>query len=109
MLSRQPGTGVGAGYRRRGRRGNCQWDRACGRSRLGIPCDVGDPESVSRVFATISKGPIDMLINSAGIAHIGTISTTNVQDFERIFRVMYKEPIFACRLRSPPWSGNPVV
>ena len=54
----------------------------------GIPCDVAEPESVSRVFTTISsKGPIDMLINSAGIAQIGTIATTNVQDFERIFRV----------------------
>ena len=109
MLSRQPGTGVGAGYRRRGREATASGIAHAGGRAWGIPCDVGDPESVSRVFATISKGPIDMLINSAGIAHIGTISTTNVQDFQRIFRVMYKEPIFACRLRSPPWSGNPVV
>jgi 2-keto-3-deoxy-L-fuconate dehydrogenase len=53
-----------------------------------LACDVADPESVSRVFASIaSKGPIDILINSAGIAHIGTITTTSIQDFERIFKV----------------------
>jgi NAD(P)-dependent dehydrogenase (short-subunit alcohol dehydrogenase family) len=43
---------------------------------------------VSGVFTTIaSKGPIDILVNSAGIAHIGTIATTNIQDFERLFKV----------------------
>jgi 2-keto-3-deoxy-L-fuconate dehydrogenase len=61
--------------------------RAGGKS-WALACDVADPESVGRVFATIaSKGPIDILINSAGIAHIGTIATTSIQDFERIFRV----------------------
>jgi 2-keto-3-deoxy-L-fuconate dehydrogenase len=53
-----------------------------------LPCDVADPESVTRVFATITaKGPLDILVNSAGIAHIGKITTTSLQDFERIFRV----------------------
>jgi 2-keto-3-deoxy-L-fuconate dehydrogenase len=53
-----------------------------------LPCDVADPESVTRIFATITaKGPLDILVNSAGIAHIGTIATTSLQDFERIFRV----------------------
>jgi 2-keto-3-deoxy-L-fuconate dehydrogenase len=51
-------------------------------------CDVADPESVSRVFAAIAAdGPINILVNSAGISHIGTISTTTVADFDRIFRV----------------------
>jgi 2-keto-3-deoxy-L-fuconate dehydrogenase len=53
-----------------------------------LPCDVADPESVSRVFTTIaSAGSIDILVNCAGIAHIGTIATTSLADFERIFRV----------------------
>jgi NAD(P)-dependent dehydrogenase (short-subunit alcohol dehydrogenase family) len=51
-------------------------------------CDVADAESVNRVFTSIAAaGSIDILINSAGIAHIGTIATTTVQDFERVFRV----------------------
>jgi NAD(P)-dependent dehydrogenase (short-subunit alcohol dehydrogenase family) len=53
-----------------------------------LPCNVADPESVSRAFATITaKGPLDILVNSAGVAHIGTITTTTLQDFERIFRI----------------------
>ncbi len=61
---------------------------AAGGQAWSLPCDVADPESVARVFATISaKGPLDILVNSAGIAHIGTITTTSLQDFDRIFRV----------------------
>jgi 2-keto-3-deoxy-L-fuconate dehydrogenase len=53
-----------------------------------LACDVAEPESVSRAFSTISsRGPLDILVNSAGIAHIGTITTTSLQDFDRIFRV----------------------
>jgi 2-keto-3-deoxy-L-fuconate dehydrogenase len=53
-----------------------------------LQCDVADPESVSHVFSSIaSAGPIDMLVNSAGIAHIGTIATTKTPEFERIFKV----------------------
>ncbi len=51
-------------------------------------CDVADPEGVSGVFASITAdGPINILVNSAGISHIGTISTTTVADFDRLFRV----------------------
>jgi 2-keto-3-deoxy-L-fuconate dehydrogenase len=61
--------------------------RAGGRA-SSLQCDVADPESVSQVFNAIAdQGPIDILINSAGIAHIGTIATTSVEDFERLFRV----------------------
>jgi 2-keto-3-deoxy-L-fuconate dehydrogenase len=60
---------------------------AGGRARA-LACDVADQESVGRAFTTIaSEGPLDILVNSAGIAHIGTITTTSLQDFERIFRV----------------------
>jgi 2-keto-3-deoxy-L-fuconate dehydrogenase len=61
--------------------------KAGGRGRA-LACDVADPESVSRAFTIIaSEGPLDILVNSAGIAHIGTITTTSLQDFDRIFRV----------------------
>jgi 2-keto-3-deoxy-L-fuconate dehydrogenase len=59
--------------------------RGCG---LSLQCDVADPESVQRAFSSMaSQGSIDMLVNSAGIAHIGTIATTSMEDFERIFKV----------------------
>jgi 2-keto-3-deoxy-L-fuconate dehydrogenase len=62
--------------------------KAAGGRASSLQCDVADPESVSQVFHAIAdQGPIDILINSAGIAHIGTIATTSVEDFERLFRV----------------------
>jgi 2-keto-3-deoxy-L-fuconate dehydrogenase len=59
-----------------------------GRQAWALPCDVANPESVTQVFTTIaSAGSIDILVNCAGISHIGTIETTSLADFERIFRV----------------------
>jgi 2-keto-3-deoxy-L-fuconate dehydrogenase len=60
----------------------------CGRS---LQCDVADPESVMQIFSAVAaQGPIDSLVNSAGVAHIGTLESTSIQDFERIFRVNVK-------------------
>ncbi|RIV21530.1 SDR family oxidoreductase [Fibrisoma montanum] len=44
-------------------------------------------ETVDRIVA---KGPIHILVNNAGIAHVGTVETTSEADFERIFRVNVK-------------------
>ena len=63
---------------------------AGGRGR-SLQCDVADPESVTRIFSAVAaQGPIDALVNSAGVAHIGTLASTSIQDFERIFRVNVK-------------------
>jgi NAD(P)-dependent dehydrogenase (short-subunit alcohol dehydrogenase family) len=54
----------------------------------GIACDVTDPASVERAFAEAAEsGPIDLLVNSAGIAHIGTLLTTTPEDLDRLYRV----------------------
>lgn len=61
--------------------------QAGGRAR-SVMCNIADPQSVSGAFASItSEGSIDILVNCAGIAHIGTIATTTLEDFDRIFRV----------------------
>jgi len=55
---------------------------------MGIGCDVSNEESVAAAFAEIAKGgPCEILVNSAGIAHVGTIETTSSEDFDRLFRV----------------------
>jgi NAD(P)-dependent dehydrogenase (short-subunit alcohol dehydrogenase family) len=54
----------------------------------GIACDVTDAASVEHAFAEAgSDGPIDLLVNSAGIAHIGTLLSTSAEDFDRLYRV----------------------
>lgn len=51
-------------------------------------CNVADEEQVRKVFAAITAtSRIDILVNSAGIAHIGNIEKTTGDDFTRIFNV----------------------
>jgi NAD(P)-dependent dehydrogenase (short-subunit alcohol dehydrogenase family) len=52
----------------------------------GLACDVGSEESVRKTFAEIT-GPIDILVNCAGVAHVGTLQSTSVDDFEQLFGV----------------------
>lgn len=51
-------------------------------------CDVSDQEMVISLFNKIER--IDILINNAGIAHVGRADTTSAADFERIFNVNVK-------------------
>ncbi|HET9485921.1 MAG TPA: glucose 1-dehydrogenase, partial [Chryseosolibacter sp.] len=55
-------------------------------------CDVSDQVGVTTVIQQIIQeaGKLDILVNSAGIAHIGKLETTTEQDFDRIFRVNIK-------------------
>ncbi len=52
---------------------------------VGIGCDVSDEKSVAAAFA--DSGPCEILVNSAGIAHVGTIESTSAEDFDRLFNV----------------------
>jgi 2-keto-3-deoxy-L-fuconate dehydrogenase len=51
-------------------------------------CDVSDHNAVHEVFKQI--GNINILINNAGIAHIGKADTTEEADFDRVMRVNVK-------------------
>lgn len=54
-----------------------------------INCDISDEGSVDDAFKQIKNnyGRIDILINNAGIAHIGKITETNPEDFDRIIKI----------------------
>lgn len=51
-------------------------------------CNVADQQQVKNIFSQI--GSIDILVNSAGVSHIGKAHTTNEDDFDRIFNVNVK-------------------
>jgi len=55
---------------------------------IAIICDVGDTESVSRAFQHLDR--LDVLVNSAGIAHVGTVEQTTPEDLDRLYRVNVK-------------------
>lgn len=50
------------------------------------PCDVSSEPSVLATFGGLS-GPIDILVNCAGIAHVGNLSSTTIEDMDRLFAV----------------------
>jgi NAD(P)-dependent dehydrogenase (short-subunit alcohol dehydrogenase family) len=51
-------------------------------------CDVTQQAALKATFAAI--GTIDILVNSAGISHIGKCDSTSEEDFDRIFQVNVK-------------------
>jgi NAD(P)-dependent dehydrogenase (short-subunit alcohol dehydrogenase family) len=59
-------------------------------SGIAIPhvCDVTSQQEVKKLFNSIGK--IDILVNSAGVSHIGTVETTNEEDFDRLYKVNVK-------------------
>jgi 2-keto-3-deoxy-L-fuconate dehydrogenase len=57
-----------------------------------LACDVTNQNAVDAAFADItsSYGPVDVLVNCAGIAHVGTVETTSEDDFDRVYSVNVK-------------------
>ncbi len=54
-------------------------------------CDVTDQRQVRETFQQMfAKERIHILVNNAGISHIGTVETTSEDDFDRLFRVNVK-------------------
>ena len=51
-------------------------------------CDVSRQQDVKAIFDNIHQ--LDLLVNSAGIAHVGTVVTTDEQTFQRLFDVNEK-------------------
>lgn len=62
-------------------------------------CDVSKQKEVLEVFDQI--GPINILVNNAGIAHIGKADTTSEGDFDRIYNVNIKG-VYNCLFAAIP-------
>lgn len=51
-------------------------------------CDVTNQQQVKNVFDQI--GQPDILVNSAGVSHVGNVETTTEYDFDRLYQVNVK-------------------
>lgn len=76
-----------------------------------LPCDVSDPDSVSRAFAKADEeagGPLDILVCSAGIGFVGDILKTTPADFDRLMGVNARGLFLCCQeaVRRMKASGN---
>lgn len=65
---------------------------ASGGKATALPVNVADQVHVGKVIAEVigASGRIDVLVNSAGISHIGKLDTTSESDFDRIVQVNIK-------------------
>ncbi|WP_346239033.1 SDR family NAD(P)-dependent oxidoreductase [Niabella insulamsoli] len=59
-----------------------------GGNATAMPVNVADQAEVVKAFA--DAGSIDILVNSAGVSHIGKVETTTAEDFEKVFNVNVK-------------------
>jgi len=57
-----------------------------------VQCDVSMQDDVSRAFTEVQQrfGRLDVLVNSAGVAHVGTVEQTTEADLDRIYAVNVK-------------------
>lgn len=69
----------------------------------GASCDVSNAASVKETFETIvgHAGRLDILINNAGVAHVGNIERTSEDEFDRLYRVNVKG-VFLCTQAAIP-------
>ncbi len=69
----------------------CQQITGAGGKAAAFASDVTDQKQVKDTFATLAaQGPLSILVNNAGISHIGTVESTTEEDFDRVFRVNVK-------------------
>ena len=67
------------------------------------PCDVTDSIGVKSAFEAIvgRTGRLDVLVNNAGIAHVGNIEHTPEDEFDRLYRVNVKG-VYLCSQAAVP-------
>ncbi|WP_080054880.1 SDR family NAD(P)-dependent oxidoreductase [Spirosoma aerolatum] len=64
--------------------------------------DVSNQSQTVEVINQIAEqGPIHILVNNAGVSHIGTVETTTEADFDRIFRINTKG-VYNCLFATIP-------
>lgn len=83
-----------------------------GPAAVAVACDVTDEDATRREFAKIAaEGRIDILVNSAGVSHIGRLESTSEEDFERLFRVNVKGVFLSMKAAIEPMkrAGGGVI
>lgn len=68
-----------------------------------IKCNIASPAEAEKAVKEITAKTktIDILINNAGIAHVGTVETTTEADFDRLYSVNVKGVFNAIRATIP--------
>ena len=69
----------------------CSEIQAAGGTASARFCDVTDPASVKVAFEELFRlERVHILVNNAGISHVGTVESTTAEDFDRVVAVNIK-------------------
>ena len=62
---------------------------------LALTCDVTRPEEIEEAFAQVRErfGPIDILINNAGVIQVGPLEAMTPEDYDHALRVHFWGPL----------------
>ena len=64
---------------------------AAGGNAKAYGCDVSQKQHVSTTFSTmLEEGNLHILVNNAGISHVGNLEGTSEQEFDKVFSVNVK-------------------
>lgn len=87
--------------------------KASGGNATAHQCDVSNQQQVTGIIKAIAEvsGSIQLLINNAGVAHVGTVETTSEDDFNRLFNINVKG-VYNCLQAAIPFmkaTGGAIV
>jgi NAD(P)-dependent dehydrogenase (short-subunit alcohol dehydrogenase family) len=75
-----------------------------GGSARAVLCDVSSLDSVRQAFNSFDR--LDILINNAGIAHVGTVEQTAPEDLDRVYSVNVKGVYHCLHAGVPKMRAN---
>lgn len=63
---------------------------------LAVPCDVTDRSQVEQLIQTIREqfGPIDVLINNAGLIQVGPMELMTLEDYDEAMKLHFWAPLY---------------
>ena len=76
---------------------------AAGGRAHALELDVADPSACEKIVKQVmaETGRLDVLVNNAGIGHVGTILTTSPEDLQRVWSINLVGAYYLCRQALP--------
>mgnify|MGYP002560657825 FL=1 len=73
-----------------------------------LPGDVSSPADVAHIFRKIhaSCGCLDVLVNNAGISHIGLLMDMTDEDWDKVLSSNLSSVFYCCRAAIPPMLSH---
>ncbi len=81
---------------------------AQGGTAIVLPCDISDPAAVDTMVAQAigALGPIELLVNNAGVNYSGRFIDMPAGEWERIMAINVHGPYYCCRALVPGMLAN---